>query len=461
MAHNQARIDGSRADQRGPRGQGLRILIENSEYWLSNNGDLAMMSVTVRRLRERWPEARIAVLTDSPSLLRAYFPDVEAITVHDSDPWDADSPIEMLASRIGPRLVGPIALTRLRYTILVQQKAKGAVGRMRRAWRALAGNPDPVPSRGPITAVTRGSFGALETASLLVVLGGGYLTDADPAQTKRVLTLIERACDLDVPVAMVGQGLGPIDQPELRSRAAAVLPRVSSIALRENRRGPALLDEIGVSPGSVSITGDDAIELAYAQRQEALGHDIGVCLRVADYSPVSADARETVGRVVRSSAADVGARLAPLVIAEYKAQDRRSTLPLVRGYPDLRRPPGRYTRPERIAARVAECRVVVTGAYHLAVFALSQGIPVVGLTSSAYYDDKFLGLDGMFETGLELVDLRDPELEHVLAAAIGSAWQRAAQVRDPLRARARQQITDSKEGYDRVFRLVDAARSHR
>ena len=56
----------------------MRVVIEHSEYWLRNHGDLAMLEVTVERLRERWPRARVAVLTDSPSLLRAYFPQCEA-----------------------------------------------------------------------------------------------------------------------------------------------------------------------------------------------------------------------------------------------------------------------------------------------------------------------------------------------------------------------------------------------
>ena len=38
--------------------------------------------------------------------------------------------------------------------------------------------------------------------------------------------------------------------------------------------------------------------------------------------------------------------------------------------------------PIRIVGQVRRCRVVVTGSYHPAVFALSQGIPVVALAQS-------------------------------------------------------------------------------
>ena len=204
------------------------------------------------------------------------------------------------------------------------------------------------------------------------------------------------------------------------------------------------------------VTGDDAIELAYHARIDEIGSDIGFCLRVAGYAPVSAGVADLIGRAVRSAAAERTAALVPLIIAEYRSQDRRSTLPLVRGCADVIAPLPRYVPPIEIARRVARCRVVVTGAYHLAVFALSQGIPVVALTSTAYYDDKFLGLSAMFGQGLTLVRLDDPCLGQTLAMAIDRAWQTALVVREPLRARARMQIDASRAAFDRVATLTQA-----
>src|SRR5688500_17582253 len=87
--------------------QVFRILIDHSEYWLRNNGDLAMLAVTLQRLKERWPHARIGVLTDAPLLLRGYFPEAEAITVGAAHPWAAPTPVERLAARLGAKVVGP------------------------------------------------------------------------------------------------------------------------------------------------------------------------------------------------------------------------------------------------------------------------------------------------------------------------------------------------------------------
>lgn len=206
------------------------------------------------------------------------------------------------------------------------------------------------------------------------------------------------------------------------------------------------------------VTGDDAIELAHRVRSAAPGTDLGVCLRIADYSPVGAAVRAAVTRAVQRCARNTGTRLCPLIVSEFRGEDRRSTLPLVAGYPRVRRPLGRYVAAVDVAARVSQCRVVVTGAYHLAVFALSQGIPVVGLSASTYYDDKLFGLQSMFGGGITPLRLDDPSLEERIVVATRSAWAEAPRMRADLLAGAAEQIRLSHEAFDRAFALVDDAR---
>jgi polysaccharide pyruvyl transferase WcaK-like protein len=431
-------------------GAGLRILIENSEYWLRNNGDLAMFEVTIRRLRERWPNARIGVLTDSPSLVRAYYPEAEAMTVWDTDPWDEPTRLERFAAKVGPTITGPVAISWLQTRGWVPDRAR----RVRRKLLRFAGAHTSDDGARPPRPHT-GSARAAREASLVLALGGGYLTDSDKGQANRVMNLFEHAFSRDVPVAMVGQGLGPMEDPILLERLANVLPKVEVISLREKRRGPGLLEKIGFPSDRVLVTGDDAIELSYEVRTDVVGTDLGICLRVAEYSPVSKGAQETVGKVVRTLAAEFDAGLVPLIIAEYRRQDRRSTLPLVSGAPKVTRPLGKFVAPQDIAKRVSQCRVLVTGAYHLAVFALSQGIPVIALTSSQYYDEKFLGLGEMFGLGLQVVRLDEEGLSDRLTDAIRNAWASATEVREPLRARALEQIEASKAGFARIFELVE------
>jgi hypothetical protein len=79
----------------------FHILIDHSEYWLRNNGDLAMLAVTLQRIKERWPRSRIGVLTDAPLVLHGYFAEAEAITVAAAHPWAAPTRAERLAARLG------------------------------------------------------------------------------------------------------------------------------------------------------------------------------------------------------------------------------------------------------------------------------------------------------------------------------------------------------------------------
>ncbi|MFI5783604.1 polysaccharide pyruvyl transferase family protein [Nocardia sp. NPDC051570] len=459
-------------------GAGHRILIENSEYWLRNYGDLAMLDVTVRRLQQRWPKARIGIMTESPALVSAYFPGAVGITVGDRDPWGSPRAAERLAAELGPAVVGPAAVAWLRARAWLLPRAIRARDRIRRMVGSRVAPPLSAGRTAQVARVlsTGGSGGvavgtetvsrivtrhpgaarAVREASLVLALGGGYLTDADIPQAGRALELLEYASDAGIPTAMVGQGLGPLRDPELRKQAARVLAKLPLIALRERRRGPALLDSLGVAPDVVTVTGDDAIELACDVRKHQVGTDIGVCLRIAEYSPVSRHAQDCVGVAIRRAATEFGALLVPLIIAETPGSpDRRTTLPLVRGSANAVAPVGGFVHPSVVAEQVTRCRVLVTGAYHLAVFALSHGIPVVGLTSTEYYDDKFLGLADMFGGGIRLIQLDDSHLGERLAVAIRDAWGEAETVRDALRTRADEQAAASRQAFERLFALLE------
>ncbi|MGI5125214.1 polysaccharide pyruvyl transferase family protein [Pseudonocardia sp. CA-107938] len=428
-------------------GAGVRVVLQNGEYWLRNNGDLAMLEVTVARIRERWPLATISVITSAPSLLVAYLPGVHPLS--DGRLPGLAAPFWRVAAKLGPAVVGPASA---RWLELRQRLSEYLAARRPAPEEApeqpASGEAPAEPALLPVVA------DAVRSASLVLAIGGGYVTDVDPAQALRTFDVLAAARERGIPAAMVGQGLGPLVDPALVARAAQVLPDVDLIALREGRAGPALLAELGVPAERVVVTGDDAIELAHGVRTARPGTDLGICLRVADYSPVGVAATAAVRASVHALADELSAGLVPLIISEYRSEDRRSTLPLVEGAPRVVPPLGPFVSARDVARRVSRCRVVVTGAYHLAVFALSQGIPVVALTSSEYYDDKFLGLAAMFEGGIELVHLDDPALQETLTKAVRTSWEAAPALRDQLLARAAAQITASRTALEQVFRLI-------
>nr|WP_063709880.1 polysaccharide pyruvyl transferase family protein [Nocardia transvalensis] len=412
----------------------MRVLVENGEYWLRNRGDIAMMAVTARRLREHWPAARIGMLTEQPRVLRALVPQAESIDLADGGGWTEPGRFDRL---------GGLAALRWR---AVTDGPKARVRALRKAVRGTAEHAEPPAPPLPAAAAE---------SALVLAQGGGYMTDVDRYQATRTLALLDHAQRLGIPTAMIGQGFGPIDDPALLERAARVLPGVGFIALREGRRGPKLLADLGVDPARVMVTGDDAVELAYDLRRDEVGDELGVCLRITYYAEVGDAARAVLSEVIRTRAAEYGAPLRPLIISEYDAEDRDCTRRLLAGAANTRRPVGRAGTAEDVARQVSRCRVLVTSAYHLAVFALSQGIPAVGITASRYYDDKFHGLADMFGTGLRVVHADDPDLSRSLTTAVGELWEAAPDLRAPLRHKAVEQIAAARAGMDRVFRLVE------
>ncbi|WP_369255715.1 polysaccharide pyruvyl transferase family protein [Geodermatophilus amargosae] len=427
----------------------MRVLVENGEYWVNNKGDQAILDVSVRRFVERWPAGRIGVLTSAPRLLQAYEPTVEPVRYERGGAWTGRGPVGIpgvagLLERLGPSRTGPLL--------------NGWDAVVARATR-IRRRPSPPPGGPPALHRDGGTLpDALADASGVLAIGGGYLTDVDRFQAGRTLDLLEYATTRGIPTAMLGQGIGPLEDAALREQAARVLPAVGLIALREGLRGPGLLHGLGVPDDRIVVTGDDAVELGHGLRRDRPGAAIGICLRVADYSPVGTATRAAVRRGLQAAALEHRAPLAPVSISEHGAEDRRATLPLVEGAAGVLAVPGRFASPRELVVRVGACRVMVTGAYHAAVFAMSQGIPVVALSSSQYYDDKFEGLADVFGCGLELVRLGADGggAEERLVAALSRLWREAPELRGALLESASHQIGLSRAAFERAAALVES-----
>jgi colanic acid/amylovoran biosynthesis protein len=100
--------------------------------------------------------------------------------------------------------------------------------------------------------------------------------------------------------------------------------------------------------------------------------------------------------------------------------------------------------PEALVGAAANCRAIVTGSYHAAVFGLAQGVPVVCLTKSRYYDAKFGGLQSQFPEACFIVSLDASDYASRLRAMILQSWHLPV----PARAAAK----------DTAIRLRDAGR---
>jgi colanic acid/amylovoran biosynthesis protein len=216
-----------------------------------------------------------------------------------------------------------------------------------------------------------------------------------------------------------------------------------------------LLESIGVGPAGVLTTGDEAIEVAYTSRTKEPGNAIGINLRVAPYADVKTDTVEKIAAILQNFALRQTAPLLPIPIAFHEyANDHHSIRLLLAGFDDESDGGFSLDTPLMLVRQTARCRIVVTGAYHAAVFALAQGIPVVCLTNSPYYLAKFQGLKDLFGLGCSIVTLSAPDLSSKFEAALENTWTSADLVRLPLLQSALRQTERSRGAYQRLKDLL-------
>jgi polysaccharide pyruvyl transferase WcaK-like protein len=417
----------------------VRILVEPSDYRLRNLGDMAMLRVGVRRLRALWPTAQIQVLSDTPDELRAFCPEATPLSTCGRRTWFDRPPFpessrRRLPVRILRRLDGWLKAERPLLRARIARKAF-------RAW----GEDGPELVR---------FLDAVIQADLLVVTGMGGIADCFPSFASELLDVVELAIALGRPTAMLGQGIGPLEDHRLRARARTVLPRVDLIALREERAGGPLLRSLGVPAAHVVTTGDDAIELSHERCPGALGNGLGVNLRCADYAAVDLAVADRVRPVLQGAARQRGVPLVALPLSRVPGEaDAPSIERMIGSYAD-RAEGGEIDSPQRLIEKVRGCRVVVSGSYHPGVFALAMGIPVVGVAASAYYRDKFAGLESQFPGGCTLIRIEEAGFEERLAHAIDRAWDDAEHRRAGLLADAARQIEWSWAAYRRLLALL-------
>lgn len=301
---------------------------------------------------------------------------------------------------------------------------------------------------------------ALESADFLLVSGGGFITDFFSAQAWAVLERLSAAIEHGIPFALCGQGIGPLRNAGLKEKARAVLPRAEMIAVRERLYSLPFLIELGVSPDKIVVTGDDAIDPAYRAGTDKLGKTIGVNFRVSEYAGIAQSDVDRISDPLRAFARSLPAKLISLPVCFVDSAEAASDATSVSRLADSSNGDSDdilSNSTEELIQRIGRCRMVVSGSYHAAVFALSQGIPAVCVFNTEYYGNKFRGLESEFGEGCVVVDKSEPQFEQTLIEAIEVAWNRAEELRPLLRAAAVRQISTGREGYARLSSIIDTA----
>ena len=292
---------------------------------------------------------------------------------------------------------------------------------------------------------------AVRNADLVVVTGMGGITDAFPVYASDLLKSLQFAERLGTKFILVGQGIGPLTTGPVGQLAARILPRAEMIALREDFMSRLVLAELGVDESRIVTTGDDAIEVAFKQRPDRLGDMLGINLRASDYSEVDDGLVSRIRAVLAQVVDDLDVRPVPVPISSVAGEEDLLTIErLFAGPGRALAAIGEHRTPDQVIKIVIQCRVLVTGSYHAAVFACAIGVPTVCIARSAYYEGKFRGLSSLFGPGCTFVLANHVDFEQRLDAAVRSLWGAAESTRRSLLERAETQITSGHEAYERI-----------
>lgn len=429
----------------------MKIFVETGSYDFGNIGDVSMLQVTVSRLQKLWPDAVIKVLTNSPEKLARLCPKTFPLSPNGRQLWFSPlvSPdykyqkdLKKLSNKKNIFLLETEDKLCYYFPFLADSLLKFKLRKNQQELREI-----------------KAFVEAISTADLVVASGGGYITDLWGEWGHEVLNTLAFATKLGKPTAILGHGLGPIENPRFYQKAKSVLPSLSLISIREKKASLPLLDSMGASPNRIITTGDDAIELAYNARNPKLGNGIGINLRVANYSSISKNALEIVRSTLHNIAKKKNSQLISIPILRYhidpNAESDITTIQqILAGFENISDEGNNLDTPLKVIEQVGRCRIVVTGSYHAGVFALAQGIPVVSLAKSQYYIDKFQGLADQFGVGCDVILLSDEEFAEKLAFSINKLWESAEILRAKLLEAAQQQIHLGQTAYKRLYEIV-------
>ena len=387
----------------------MRIILDNGAYSLRNMGDVAMLQTSLKRVRAMVREAEVMILTTNPDLLPRYCPGAIPLSVESRDSlYRSDLP--------------------------AQSHWAETWARMKQRWGRVQPNAFPFQQ-------------AMGQADAVFLCGGGFLNDINPYQTRPVLRMLRDAALQGKRTAMFSQGLGPLGSPELIMLLRRMCHAGTPIALRENLYGPEILARAHAEPGQFSITGDDAVEMAWeagpAENPKALGFSV----RQVAYSGIESPHLEALALALKDLSRQLSTSIVALPVSFNSHERDHEVIAQVIG---SQSPRHELESPESLIAEVARCRVLVTGTYHAAVFALARGIPCVCFYVSTYYRSKMEGLAAQFPGGCQVVDLEADQPRERLVGATMRLWDKSSkELCVGLRKQAETQIELGKSFYQR------------
>ena len=418
----------------GSNSHTVKILIENSSYHLYNLGDIAMLQSAIHLLRKNLPEAELLVVTTDPERLKLFCQEATPLDAQRLANWQA-AKIIPIPQRILPKfLLNYIRNKEDCYKFANPLRALKYARLCKRLSRGSAADFEDF-------------FRIVRSADVVIASGGGYLNDIFTVQASGILHTLGVAQRLGIPTALFGQGIGPLQNPELFKRTKRVLSKAKFITLREAIQSKAFFKQAKLDFSKTVVTGDDALGLLTNSDDNTQQDHIGLNLRDTDYAGYS----QSIVSQLKITLQDIHSKYklpwvpTPVDISR-DAGDEKAVRNLVSAdtISNDYCPP---RTPQDLIQLIATCKLVLTGSYHAAVFALSQGVPVCCLAKTAYYFAKFAGLQALFKNGVNIIDLGHPKLATKLLHSVDELMMFSPTSSERLRAKSKKMAASSAKCY--------------
>lgn len=276
-------------------------------------------------------------------------------------------------------------------------------------------------------------------ASILTICGGGSLTSRYGALLRIRSLLAGYAVARAVPVVVTGQQIGPILSEQDEAILGQWLPRAKRVGVRDPDISVRLGLRAGVPVDRLVVTGDDALDLVPISPASLPPRCFGVrpCVGLSLHLPGNrAERSQRLVEMVQSLAPWLRSLDADILWLPHlrSSVPHRCDVQLARDFAGAAGLVGRLVvadspeyRDRHIKHLTGLCDFVVSTRYHGVVFALTSGVPVVGVSQDDDTGAKIKGLYAYFGLDWVVPHMRDPGMTFLISEAWNNRGIRAAQ----------------------------------
>jgi polysaccharide pyruvyl transferase WcaK-like protein len=231
------------------------------------------------------------------------------------------------------------------------------------------------------------------------------------------------------PIFLTGQGIGPLRNKLARKILAYSVAKAKMITVRDYENSKKLLCELGVDDEKIFAIGDDAILLPPAEVRrinsimmryniiDGNGKRFGLHFRLELYAGTEGKFIKKISNMIDQIINEFEAHfiLIPMAYGEY--EDDRKVLIDIRNYVKNKEKVDvvmEELKPHESKYLIGKLDYAIGLSYHFVQFAMSMGVPTIGMYCNEYYRLKLIGLMQFYNMQKYTISLVNEEIGNVV-----------------------------------------------